>query len=242
MSAKKTAKKPAKKSSKGAKAPRGLTHEVVEAAHQADVELLTKAQLQVKEDPPSPEDARAKAENWFEKPATAEEAQRLLLKELRWVLAHESEITPMGPGTGFSVNSPIASSGNRMHVTKRALRVYDAQHGQPEGIGEWFVLLMNLAPSALLEAAAELAGYADPADLEANRLSAVGNIVSRVLKKKLLLVMLQRYEWNLTRVSEELRAGGAGSIVRLIRDLGLSEEYRTARRAGAGKPGPKARA
>lgn len=92
---------------------------------------------------------------------------------------------------------------------------------------------------ALRLARAELVALERPADMGTNALSWLGGRVSWHLRRAVLLDALRAHEWNLTRASEALDASSAGSLVRLIRDLGLSKEYAAARKMGAGKPGPK---
>lgn len=114
-----------------------------------------------------------------------------------------------------------------------------AHKNQPEVIARWIRPLMNDGPAAVLDTLAELLGAADPADLETNTLSWLGNRVSYHLRRALLLKTLEGAGWNLTVAAEQLHIGGASAVSRTIRDLGLNEEYAAARKRGAGKPGPK---
>lgn len=214
---KKTATKKSAQSAKRGEKPRGVTQPQSDLAH-------------------------AQAGEGSRKPTTAEELQKLLREEIRIVIAHKDEVSPGVPGaTKTRVVAPgwfdTTASGGRLVVTAGAGPAYDGQLAQPGSIGHWFVRFLNQSPEAMLEAAAELCGYADPADLEANTLSALGALASKAVRRRILLAELQAADWNLSAVSETLRMGGAGNVTKAIKDLGLERELAAARAAGKARPG-----
>lgn len=113
----------------------------------------------------------------------------------------------------------------------------DATMDHPDIVRACAVPLMRIGPVAIVETLGELLTIAEPADLQTNSLSWLGNRVSYHLRREVLLQTLDAVGWNLTRAAERLHTASSGSVVRLIRDLGLSGEYAAARKAGAGKRG-----
>lgn len=73
-------------------------------------------------------------------------------------------------------------------------------------------------------------------------MSGAANVVGHAAMRAILRRTLEANGWSLTLASKALRAGGPGSLVRWISDLGMREEYERHKRAGAGRPGPKPRA
>lgn len=69
--------------------------------------------------------------------------------------------------------------------------------------------------------------------LETNTLSALGNLVSRALRRRILLNVLVDTCWNLSQTAITLRiTNGAPAVTRLIADLGLVDAYTAAKKSG----------
>lgn len=109
---------------------------------------------------------------------------------------------------------------------------------QAPAIAERAQQLLDVGPLAILDATAELLEHVAPEDLETNTLSALGNLVSKALRRRVLLRELEAHRWNLAQVSTALRLGyGSAPTLRAIKDMGLSEEYEKARASGLIKRG-----
>jgi hypothetical protein len=92
-------------------------------------------------------------------------------------------------------------------------------------------------PAALQKGVAAFAEQA-AAGHETNTVTAMGSLVSAALRRELLLAALELNEWNLARTADFIGAGSsAAPVLRMIRDLGLTEEYEKARAGGRIKPG-----
>lgn len=78
---------------------------------------------------------------------------------------------------------------------------------------------------------------------KANKLSALGDIVSNAIKRTVLLDTLWRCSWNLTHTASALGLGSSGNVVRAIRELDLESALESARDGGlvtkAWKPAKK---
>lgn len=83
-------------------------------------------------------------------------------------------------------------------------------------------------------AAAEMLGAAEP---QTNTLTAMGDAVSRAVRTRVLLEVLEKNQWNLSKTAVDLRiTAGAPAVSRLVRDLGLSDAYKAAIEAGKVDP------
>lgn len=160
-------------------------------------------------------------------------------------LALRTEVAPLPPrprGAAVSIGPSLFLQGEdgRVAMTQEVLTTFAGAHlNQPDTVRGVLMPLTTLGLAAVLAAAADLAGTADPSDFETNTLTWLGNRVSYHLRRALLLRELEAADWNLTVAAKALRVGGAGALSRTIRDLGLSDVYAAARKRGAGKPGPK---
>lgn len=105
----------------------------------------------------------------------------------------------------------------------------------------WFDNILRYGTDAVREAAARLVESEDLDSLGTNTLSAIGNLVSIAMRRSLLLAELEKNDWNLTRTSEVFRLGSSGNVLRLIRDLGLSDAYAEARQRGKAPKGRPAK-
>ncbi len=105
--------------------------------------------------------------------------------------------------------------------------------------GTWVPQLLQYGGVGTREAAALLLECGDWRDFGTNLLSALGNAISFATRRAILRDVLVANGWSLVAAARELKMGGSGSVVRLIRDLELGREYAAAKRAGAGRPGPK---
>lgn len=92
--------------------------------------------------------------------------------------------------------------------------------------------LLNIGPSAVLDAAATMSENASDLDRRAMSLSEIGDLISKKVRAGFLLAELQSSDWNMARCSERLRLGGTGNVLRAIRELGLSDEYEKAKAQG----------
>lgn len=115
--------------------------------------------------------------------------------------------------------------------------MFHAHTNQPKVIAEQIYPLLEHGPAAVLDTLADLLSTTDPADLETNTLSWLGNRVSYHLRRAVLLRELENAEWNLSAVAARLRVSSAGNVTKLIGDLGLRDELAKARAAGKARRG-----
>lgn len=96
--------------------------------------------------------------------------------------------------------------------------------------------MKDTAIEALVEASIELHGF-DAEQSDTNTLSALGNLVSKVVRRHVLLRELEAADWVLPTVSDRLRMGGSNNVTKAIAQLGLDAELKAARRAGKARQG-----
>jgi hypothetical protein len=95
-------------------------------------------------------------------------------------------------------------------------------------------VILDLGVPAAAAALRALAASLHSATPAANAVTAAGQAASYGARQAVLRAILEQVGWNLTRAAEVLRMGGAGSVVKMLRDLDLQDEYRAARQAGSG--------
>ena len=92
---------------------------------------------------------------------------------------------------------------------------------------------------AFVDASIALESF-DPEQCNVNTLSALGNLVSRSVRRRVLLETLTSCDWRLIDVSDALRMGGANNVTKAIVQLNLDDELKAARKAGKAKQGRRA--
>ena len=70
-----------------------------------------------------------------------------------------------------------------------------------------------------------------------NTLSAVGNLASRTIRRRVLLQTLEAHDWNLTYTARSLNVSGVPQLTRMINELELRPMQREAQRSGKGRQG-----
>lgn len=90
--------------------------------------------------------------------------------------------------------------------------------------------MKDTAIEALVEASIELHGF-DPEQCDTNTLSALGNLVSKVVRRHVLLIVAGECRWSLTRMATALRLSSVGDVIRAFKDL-APDELAAARRDG----------
>ena len=80
--------------------------------------------------------------------------------------------------------------------------------------------MKDTAIEAPVEASIELHGF-DPEQRDVNTLSALGNLVSKVVRRHVLPCELREADWNLSVVGERMNMGSAGNVTAAIAQLGL---------------------
>lgn len=100
----------------------------------------------------------------------------------------------------------------------------------------WLNAFVNAAPTAMLDVCASLVAAGD-VPLRSSVLVAIGDAISREVRKRVLLQVLNESAWNMTRVSDVLQMGGASNVGRMVRELGLTDELDAARARGLAIPG-----
>ena len=94
--------------------------------------------------------------------------------------------------------------------------------------------LLLASMEAGIVTAVEMLGAKEP---QTNTLTAMGDAVSREVRRLLLLEVLEKNHWNLSKTAIDLRiTAGAPAVSRLIRDLGLSDAYKSAKATGKVDP------
>jgi len=97
----------------------------------------------------------------------------------------------------------------------------------------WVSILLEVTPQAIADAVEALARCEDLSSMDGSTLAIIGNLVSKGIRRRVLLQELQATGWNLCHASERLRLGrGTGNILRAIGDLGLSDEYERVKAEG----------
>lgn len=90
------------------------------------------------------------------------------------------------------------------------------------------------APQAVFETVARVV---DIKDYGSNALTAAGDLVSKALRRRILLRFCEALQWRLSDVSEVLGLGGAGNVTRMLVELGAGAELEAARVRGLALPG-----
>ncbi|HVY65899.1 MAG TPA: hypothetical protein VHH11_13840 [Gammaproteobacteria bacterium] len=96
----------------------------------------------------------------------------------------------------------------------------------------WSGMIARFAPGAVLDAMAALADVSNTRELHGSTLAAVSDLVCQRLRRAILHRELRASGWNLSRCGERLRLGGSANVLRAIRDLELTSEYKAAKEAG----------
>lgn len=74
---------------------------------------------------------------------------------------------------------------------------------------------------------------ATPRKFDTNTLSALGDLISAALRRRVLREVLESTSWNLSQAAVMLRiTSGAPAVTRLIADLGLADAYAAAKKRG----------
>lgn len=101
----------------------------------------------------------------------------------------------------------------------------------------WMSNLLLFGTDALIDAAADLGECDDLSKRASNTLTAIGNAVSKAVRRSVLLGALQFYDWDMRQVSDSFRLGGTSHVLRAIKELGLEAEINRARESGLVKRG-----
>jgi len=99
--------------------------------------------------------------------------------------------------------------------------------------------LLPLGVRAVLDATADVTVMRDLSLLQKNTLSALGDLIARNFKRRYLLDVLERCDWNFATAASRLRLNGSSAVRRELFALGLHEEHRAAVAAGRVRSGKR---
>lgn len=142
---------------------------------------------------------------------------------------HNTSAGRISVEVGFVSGYPVGLSDEARVLINQIFRAGEAPLPTP---GDWLDVIRS-GPAAAFEAGAELLKVGDPWSLKTNVLTFIGNLVSKAVRRELLLRTLNSNRWHLAGVAEELGLGDdAAPVIRAIKDLGLVPEYEAARADG----------
>ncbi len=142
------------------------------------------------------------------------------------------------PSTKIRFPTKIAQLATSDRVADALLSIEDGTigEGRPDRSlddgASWRATFLGLASTAMLEAAADLVERGDLRTLGKNTLSGVGNLLSVAMRRALLRWVLDENGWNMTAAGAILHLGSASNVQRAIKDLGLEDDLKLARRRG----------
>lgn len=90
-------------------------------------------------------------------------------------------------------------------------------------------LVFETLTDAVLNSIVLLGAVPTEASRGSNDLSAIGNTFSFMIRRVILLTVLQKHEWNLTRTARELNLPSHSNVLREIKALTLEKELEAAR-------------